>query len=148
MKRNWIVIAFTFLVTVALWAQTATPTPKTDDKAQGCACCQMGDKAAAHHDMKGMKADAKGHDHAAMNHAAMAGCCGGKDAKDGMACDRKDGKGCCAGMKKDAKATTTAEAKSCGKDCCGKDCCKDGKCEMAKNGKKCCEHCAGMAEGK
>src|ERR1051325_688667 len=98
MKRNWIVIAFTFLMTVALWAQTATPTPKTDDKAQGCACCN--------HDMKDMKADAKGHDH-----AAMAGCCG-KDAKDGAACSRKDGKGCCAGMKKDAKATTTADAKS------------------------------------
>ena len=88
MKRNWIVITFTFLMTVALWAKTATPTPKADEKAQGCACCN--------HDMKDMKADAKGHDHAAMNHAAMAGCCG-KDAKDGAACARKDGKGCCAG---------------------------------------------------
>ena len=136
MKRNWIVITFTFLMTVALWAQTATPTPKADEKAQGCACCNMGDKAAAHHDMKDMK------DHAGMS------CCGGKDAKDGMACSRKDGKGCCAGMKKDAKATTTADAKSCGKDCCGKDCCKDGKCTMAKDGKKCCANCPAMAEGK
>ena len=123
MKRNWIVIAFMSLLTVALWAQTATPTPKTDEKAAGCACCQMGDKAAAHHDMKNMK------DHAGMS------CCGGKDSKDGMACSRKDGKGCCAGMKDSAKATAS-DAKSCGKDCC-----KDGKCEMAKNGKKCCEHC-------
>jgi len=136
MKRNWIIIGFMFLLTVALWAQTATTTPKADTKAAGCACCN--------HDMK---ADAKAGDHAAMDDSAMAGCCG-KDAKDGMACSRKDGKGCCAGMKKDAKLTTTADAKGCGKDCCGKDCCKDGKCEMAKNGKKCCEHCAGMAEGK
>jgi uncharacterized protein involved in copper resistance len=151
MKRNWMVIAFTFLLTMAVWAQTATPTPKTDEKTQGCACCN--------HDMKDMKADAKGHDHAAMDHAAMAdakghdhaamdhaamaGCCG-KAAKDGMACARKDAKGgCCGGMKKDATATPTADTKACGKDCC-----KDGKCEMAKNGKKCCEKCPGMAEGK
>lgn len=128
MKRNWIVIAFTLLLTVALWAQTGTTaTPQADTKTTGCACCN--------HDMK---ADAKTGDH-----AAMAGCCG-KDGKDGMACSRKDGKGCCAGMKKDAKSTATADAK----DCCGKDCCKDGKCTMAKSGKKCCEHCAGMAEGK
>ena len=128
MKRNWIVIAFTCLLTVALWAQTGTTaTPAADTKAAGCACCN--------HDMK---ADAKAGDH-----AAMEGCCGGK-----AACSRKDGKGCCAGMKKDGKATSAAEAKGCGKDCCGKDCCKDGKCTMAKNGKKCCEHCAGMAEGK
>src|SRR4051812_3628218 len=102
MKRNWIVIAITSLLTIAMWGQAAstTPAPKTDDKAAGCACCNM------KHDMK---ADAKGHDHAAM--AKMEGCCGGKDAKDGMACDRKDGKGCCAGMKSDAKGT--AEAKSC-----------------------------------
>ncbi len=129
MKRNWIVIGFMFLLTAGLWAQAAATTPQTDTKATGCACCN--------HDMK---ADAKDGDH------AMAGCCG-KDAK---ACSRKDAKGgCCASMKKDAKATSTADAKSgCGKDCCGKDCCKDGKCEMAKNGKKCCANCAGMAEGK
>jgi hypothetical protein len=131
MKRNWIVIAFMSLLTVALWAQTAATTtaPATDTKAAGCACCNMGDKAAAQHDMSKMK------DHAGMS------CCSGKDAKDGMACARKDGKGCCAGMKA-AKATTTADAKAgCGKDCCGKDCCKDGKCEMAKNGKSCCDKC-------
>lgn len=127
MKRNWIIIAITALLTVAAWAQTATtPAPQTDSKA--CACCN--------HDMK---ADAKAHD--------MSGCCG-KDAK---ACMRKGAKGCCEGMKKDAKLTTTAandKAGCCGKDGCGKDCCKDGKCTMAKNGKKCCEHCQGMAEGK
>ena len=144
MKRNWFVIAIILLVTVGMWAQAATPAPKSDAKAAGCACCQMGDKAAAHHDMKDMKADAK-HDHATMDHGKMAGCCAGKDAKDGMACSRmsKDAKGgCCAGMKQDAK-TSAADAKNS----CGKDCCKDGKCEMAKNGKKCCEHC-NMAEGK
>ena len=72
-----------------------------------------------------------------MDHAAMAGCCG-KDAKNGMACARKSGKGCCAGMKKDTKLTDTAANDKQG--CCGNDCCKDGKCTMAKDG-KCCEHC-------
>lgn len=142
MKRNWFLIAVILLITAGMWAQVANTAAKTD-KAAGCACCN--------HDMKDMKSDAKAHDHASMDHAAMAGCCG-KDAKDGMACSRKDAKGkdgCCGGMTKDAKATTTTDAKSgCGKDCCGKDCCKDGKCEMAKNGKKCCANCAGMAEGK
>lgn len=142
MKRNWLVIAVMFLLTAALWAQAASTTPKADTKTTGCACCNR--------DMKDMTSDAKGHDHAAMHGAAVSGCCG-KDAK---ACSRKDAKGgCCDGMKKDAKATTTASnekpaAAGCGKDCCGKDCCKDGKCEMAKNGKKCCANCAGMAEGK
>lgn len=141
MKRNWFLIAVILLITVGMWAQVATSAAKTTDKAAaGCACCN--------HDMKDMKADTKGHDHAAMHGAAMSGCCG-KDAKDGMACSRKDGKSCCAGMKKDAKATTSAsndKQSCCGKDC--KDCCKDGKCEMAKNGKKCCANCPGMAEGK
>ena len=131
MKRNWIVIVLMSLLTAGLWAQAAaTSTPQTADKSSACACCNH-------------QANADG--------AAMNDCCGGKDAK---ACSRKDGKGCCSGMKgmkamkKDAAQTTTAAAASCGKDCCGKDCCKDGKCEMAKNGKKCCDHCAGMAEGK
>ncbi len=145
MNRNWFVIAVILLITVSMWAQVANSGTKTTYKtAAGCACCN--------HDMKDMKAGGEGHDHAAMHGAAMSGCCG-KDAKDGMACSRKDGKGCCAGMKKDAKATTTASndklaAASCGKECCGKDCCKDGKCEMAKSGKKCCDKCPGMAEGK
>ena len=128
MKRNWIVIAFTFLLTAALWAQAGATTPKTETKAAGCACCNAGDKTAGH-DMANMK------DHAGMS------CCNGKDAK---ACSRKDGKGgCCAGMKKDAKLTAssaTNEEGCCGKEACTKDCCKDGKCTMAKNG-KCCEHC-------
>ena len=135
MKRNWFVIAVILLIAVGMWAQVANSTAKTTDKAAaGCACCN--------HDMKDMKSGAKGHDHAAMMAAKD-----GKDSKDTMACARKDGKGCCASMKKDAKATTTGDAKGCGKDCCGQDCCKDGKCTMAKNDKKCCEHCAGMAEG-
>ena len=127
MKRNWFLIAAILLITVGMWAQVANSAAKTtNEKAAGCACCN--------HDMK---ADATGHDHAAMDHAAMSGCCG-KDAK---ACSRKDGKaGCCAGMKKDAKLAPTDEKGCCGKDACTKDCCKDGKCTMAKNG-KCCEHC-------
>ncbi|MGH9521984.1 MAG: hypothetical protein ACRD3E_05585, partial [Terriglobales bacterium] len=93
-----------------------------DTKANGCACCN--------HDMK---ADASA------DKAKMSGCCGGKDAK---ACSRKDAKGCCDGMK-DMKKDAGTQAMSCGKDCC-----KNGKCEMAKNGKKCCDNCPGMAEGK
>ena len=139
MKRNWFVIAIILLITAGMWAQVANSAAKTTDKtAAGCACCN--------HDMKEMKSDTKGHDHAAMQGAAMSGCCG-KGAKDGMACSRKDGKAdCCAGMKKDAKGTTTASQEKQG--CCGKDGCKDGKCETAKDGKKCCDKCPGMAEGK
>lgn len=132
MKRNWSLIAVILLITVGMWAQVANTAAKPATAA-GCACCNQD-----------MKSDMKGHDHAAMHGAAMSGCCG-KDAK---ACSRKDAKGdCCAGMKKDAKATAPNEKQSCcGKD--GKECCKDGKCEMAKNGKKCCANCPGMAEGK
>lgn len=132
MKRNWTIIAFTFLLTVALWAQTATPAPQANQTDAGCACCNMGDKAAAHHDMQGMKG----------GHAAMS-CCAGKE---GMACARKgkDAKaGCCAGMKDDAKKDgTSAKAGTC----CGKECCKDGKCTMAKSG-KCCEKCPNCKAG-
>lgn len=127
MKRNWIVISLMFLLTAALWAQVGTTAnPPAGDKATACACCNHQAKAGD---------------------AATSDCCGGKD---GMACARKGGKGCCdgmKGMKKDAAQTTTA-ASSCGKDCCGKDCCKDGKCEMAKNGKKCCDHSPATTEGK
>lgn len=126
MKRNWIVISLMFLLTAALWAQVGTTAnPPAGDKATACACCNHQAKAGD---------------------AATSDCCG----KDGMACARKGGKGCCdgmKGMKKDAAQTTTA-ASSCGKDCCGKDCCKDGKCEMAKNGKKCCDHSPATTEGK
>lgn len=123
MKRNWIVIALMLLLTAALWAQVATPPAQTAPDANSCACCSHQAKADG---------------------ATTPACCSGKDAK---ACSRKGGKGCCDGMK-DTKmdASASTQPMSCGKD--GKDCCKDGKCQMAKNGKKCCAHCAEMAEGK
>ena len=120
MKRNWIVISLMFLLTAALWAQVATPPAQTTPDTNACACCNHQAKADG---------------------AATPSCCSGKDAK---ACSRKGGKGCCDGMK-GMKMDASASDKTMS---CGKDCCKDGKCQMAKKGKKCCAHCAEMAEGK
>jgi len=127
MKSKLLVFLSTLVMAVALMAQTATqttPPPAADTKT--CACC--------HHAMAdGQKA-----------------CCG----KDGGCC--KDGK--CAMMSHEGKGTMTHQhvmssddkapnkcpmmAKdSTGKmSCCGKDggCCKDGKCDIAKDGKNCC----------
>jgi hypothetical protein len=128
MKSKLLVILSTLVMAVVLMAQTATqttPAPSGDTKT--CACCN--------HD----KADGK-----------MA-CCG----KDGGCC--KDGK--CDMMSKDGKDAMTHEHMMSGDDkaankcpmmtkdgngkmsCCGKDdgCCKDGKCDMAKDGKSCCD---------
>lgn len=126
MKRNWFVIGLMFLLTVGLWAQVSSnPAPQAPAKTS-CACCN--------------------HDASSTADGKAKSCCSGKD---GMACSRKDGKSCCAGMKgMKMDASASNQAMSCGKDCCGKDCCKDGKCQMAKNGKKCCDNCPGMAEGK
>jgi|SRR5208283_5163595 len=128
MKSKLLVFLSTMVMALALMAQTetqSTPPPAADAKT--CACCN--------HDM----ADGK------------KACCG----KDGGCC--KQGK--CDMMSKEGKGTMTHEqvmssddktpnkcpmkAKdSTGKmSCCDKDggCCKDGKCDMAKDGKYCCD---------
>jgi hypothetical protein len=125
MKRNWIVIAFMFLLTVALWGQAASSTQQPAAKADGCACCNQNAKADAG--------------------TTAPGCCGGKDAK---ACSRKDGKSCCAGMKDGMKGMKMDAADKTQAMSCGKDMCKNGQCERAKNGKKCCDNCPGMTSGK
>jgi hypothetical protein len=138
--------ALILALTVASWAQTATPVapsaPQQNvpaDQAK-CACC---DKMAAtdakdtksccaHHDMQAKAADGK--------HSKEMSCCGGKDAKstdckDAMSCMRnaKDkGASCC--------------KKGCGKDACAKDkmaasCCGN-KCGKGDD-KGCCSGKAG-----
>ena len=129
MKSKLLVILSTVIMALGLMAQSATQTttPPAGDQSKACACCN--------HD----QADGK-----------MA-CCG----KDGGCC--QDGK-CCM-MSKDGKDTMTHEHMMSGDDkaanrcpmmakdsngkmsCCGKDggCCKDGKCNMAKDGKSCCD---------
>jgi hypothetical protein len=128
MKSKLLVILSTLVMALALMAQTATqttPAPAGDTKT--CSCCN--------------------HDKADGNMA----CCG----KDGGCC--KDGK--CDMMSKDGKDAMTHEHMMSGDDkgankcpmtakdsngkmsCCNKDggCCKDGKCDMAKDGKSCCD---------
>ena len=130
MKTKFLVILSTLVMALALMAQSVTQTtpPAASDNTKTCACCN--------HD----KADGK-----------MA-CCG----KDGSCCC-KDGK--CDMASKDGKDAMTHEHMMSGDDkaankcpmtitakdgkasCCGKDGggCKDGKCEMSKDGKSCCD---------
>ncbi len=124
--------ALILALTVASWAQTATPVapsvPQQNapaDKAK-CACCDKmatadakdAKSCCAHHDMQAKDADGK--DSKEMS------CCAGKDAKSS---DGKDAKSCV----RDAKDKTA----SCCKQGCGKDACAKGKMAAACCGEKC-----------
>ncbi len=123
MKSKMLIILSTLLMALGLMAQNATQTPPTPsgDNPKTCACCNRD------------KADGK------------------------MSCCGKDGK--CGQMSKDGKDATTSRDDMMSKDgksgmkcpmmadnkynkmsCCGKDgsCCKDGKCDMSKDSKGCC----------
>ena len=121
MKSKLLVIASTFVMALALMAQSATQTtpPPAGDQSKTCGCCNDD------------KADSK-----------MVCCC--KDGKcDMMSKDSKDAMSHEHMMAGDDKAANKCPmmAKDSKMSCCGKDggCCKDGKCDMAKDGKSCCD---------
>jgi hypothetical protein len=137
-------LALILALTVASWAQTATPTTaptpqqstEPADKAKSCdkmapadaksaaACC-------AHHDMNSMESK------------DQASCCGGKNApaKGTMSCmrnsDHKTAASCCKeGCGKDSCAKEKTASACCnGKE--GKGCCSGKK--MEKTAKTCCK---------
>jgi hypothetical protein len=131
MKSKALVVLSTLVMALALMAQSATQTapaaPPSGDDAKAGSCCN--------HDKADGKMSCCGKD---------GGCCQdgkcammSKDGKDAMGHDHMmsgDGKAGmkCPMMSKDGKMS-----------CCGNDgsCCKDGKCDMAKDGKgkSCCD---------
>jgi hypothetical protein len=135
MKSKLLVSFSTIVMALALMAQSATQTPPAaGDQPKGCACCN--------------------HDQAAGKMA-----CSGKDCcKDGK-CDMmsKDGKDAMthehmmSGDDKSAPNKCPMMAKDGKMSCWGEDggCCKDGKCNMAKDRKSCCDgkQCAGPQTG-
>jgi len=136
MKSKMLVILSTLIMALGLMAQNATQTPATpsSDNPKACACCN--------HDQATGKMSCCGKD----------GKCGqmSKDGKDAiMSHDEmmpKDGK---SGMKCPMMANNNKDGKM---SCCGKDdagCCKDGKCDMSKGSKDCCDGkmCEGPATG-
>ena len=108
MKSKMLVILSTLIMALGLMAQNATQTPAAPSGDSPKACACCN------------------HDHA-----------GGK-----MSCCGKDGK--CGQMSKDGKTSMKCPMMANDKDgkmsCCGKDggCCKDGKCDMSKGSKGCC----------
>jgi len=111
-------IALTLALSLVSWAQTATPSPSTDQPAQSSASAGCSDCCKHMADDK----DAKGccHDMHAKADSKQGSCCGGQD-----------GKGC---MGKDAK--------SCMKDDSADASCTGGKCCDMKDAKGCCSHSA------
>ena len=111
MKSKALVLIGTFLMALALIAQSTQNTPtSSDNSAKACACCNHG------------KADGK------MACCGKGSQCCGKDnscGKDGSCCQGKDGK-TCPMMSKDSSGKM--------------QCCAGGKCTMAseKDGKGCC----------
>lgn len=129
-------LALILALTVASWAQTATPAapesqnPASTEKAK-CACC---DKMASA-DTKGGKMSCPRH--ASKDGKEAASCCGGKDSS---CCAGKDAKSCM----KDSKGSSCC--KDCGKDkmtsaCSDKEC-KGCSCapKHEKAAKNCCPH--------
>ena len=121
-------LALILALTVVSWAQTttqntpSTPQPSTAPEKAKCACCDKmaaSDSKDAHaacmhnHDGKEMASCCAGKDEksccggsdvkSCMKDGKMTDCCKGKD---GMNCDRKDGKDClkgCCGSNKNEK---------------------------------------------
>lgn len=123
-------IALMLALTVATWAQTASPNPQTSTAPEKtkCACCDKTANADGQSCARHMAKSADG--------KPMASCC---DEKNGKSCCGKDaqcmkeGKGCCSGASQDK----TAES-HCGSDCaksCGKACCSG---ETQKGSTSCC----------
>ena len=125
MKSKMFVILSTLIMALGLMAQkaTETPTAPSGDNPKVCACCNHdqadGKMSCCGKDGKCDKLSTDGKD-ATMSHDEMMS----KDSKGGMKCPMM-----AKGSDKDSKMS-----------CCGKDgsCCKDGKCDMAKDGKSCC----------
>ncbi len=113
MKSKALIIASTFVMALALMAQSTSQTtpPPAENNAKSCACC---DHARADGKMACCGKDAS--------------CCakGGACGKDGTCCKGKDGKSSCSMMSKDSSGKM--------------GCCAGGKCAMAssKDGKTCC----------
>jgi hypothetical protein len=125
MKSKMLVILSTLVMALGLMAQNATqtaPATPSGDISKACACCNHdqadGKMSCCGKNGKCSEMSKDGKD-ATMSHDEMMS----KDGKSAMKCpmmaDNKDGK----------------------MSCCGKDggCCKDGKCNMAKGSKGCCD---------
>lgn len=134
-------IAFVLTLTIASWAQTASPsqTPeKTSPETKG-SCC---DKTAS-------GTTATSHEH---KPACMHAKSGTKDGKEiASCCSEKNDASCCKGKDGKSCAKTEASAGCCGDKCssagAAKDCCSDGKnCCADKDGKKTAHNCCGAGQ--
>ena len=121
-------IAFFLILSIASWAQTATPAPSTPEKATPetkCSCC---DKTAT-----GTSSASHKHTDACMHTKSS--------TKDG-----KEVASCCSG-KEEASCCKGNDGKSCAKTAASAGCC-DEKCSTAAGTKGCSDHkdcCAGKA---
>jgi hypothetical protein len=125
MKSKMLVILSTLVMALGLMAQNATQTTTapSGDNPKACACCN--------HDQTDGKMSCCGKD----------GKCGqmSKDGNATMSHDEMMSKDGTSGMK--CPMMANSNDKDSKMSCCGKDggCCKDGKCDMAKGSKGCCD---------